>query len=410
MKNSKKFFIVCTILSCTLLCAFGMIIACTGTQTTSPAENQNSNIVSDSFSVIDTLWQNGTSSAKPKQTIVIEIEKLQPPTGALTEHPYNMVIADILDNLEVENQRVIANDKERRQLVSIPHPFFDGMYRAYADHRPFVISPDAVWLLICQGFSNHVNNNAEELRHYFVNFEGKEKLSIKARDISLDNPSSPWEQHFPLFTSKIASYVGDSLVSYLTSDFSTSTLTTRTASQITVMASMKAYFEYEAVIICGIPKVILEGTPDDWQRIIDGVQFMRQYELGWWVDEMLPVLKKIKRASEGEVDKKFWRNMYKQREEKQDMGCGTQTEIIANGWVVKFYPYGGEKNRTNLKEFKKGSSSLPPEIVSVPLSFKDYIKGVEADLNLYAGFVGLSQDRETFALRPEVGWFITKQE
>ena len=77
--------------------------------------------------------------------------------------------------------------------------------------------------------------------------------------------------------------------------------------------------------------------------------------------------------------------------------------------MVKFYPYGGAKHRTSLKELKKGSSSLPPEIVSVPLSFKDYTKGIEEDLNLYAGFVGLSQNSETLALRPEVGWFITMQ-
>lgn len=400
----KKFFIVCT-----MLCAFGMIIACNGMQTSPPIKNQNANIVSDSSSVVDSLWQSEVPGGKPKQTIVIEIEKLQSPAEVLPEAPYSAVLANILTNLEVYDQRIIANDRERSRMVVLPHPFFDGMYRAYADHRPFVISPDAVWLLICQGFSNHVNNNAEKLRHLFVDFEGKKTLSVIANDISLNNPASPWEEHFPSFTSMIASYVGDSLVSILTSDFSTSTLTTRTASQITVMASMKAYFNYEAVITCGIPKVFLEGTPDDWQRVIDGAQFLRRYELDWWVDEMLPVLKKIKRASEGEVDKRFWRNMYKQREEERDMGCGTQTDIIANGWVVKFYPYGSAKHRTNLKELKEGSSNLPPEIVSAPLSFKDYTKGIEEDLNIYAGFVGLSQNSETLALRPEVGWFITIQ-
>ena len=399
----KKFFIVCT-----MLCAFGMIIACNCRQPSTQVNEQEASIGSDSVSVVDSLWQRGTISEKPKQTIVIEIENLQSPAEVLPEASYNVVLADILANLEVERQRVIANDKGQSRLVVLPHPFFDGMHCAFADHRPFVISPDAIWLLICQGFSNHVNNNSENLRHYFVNFDGKKTLTVLADDISLDNPSSPWEKYFPSFTSKIASYVGDSLVAFLTSDFSTSTITTRTASQITVMASMKAYFDYEMLITCGIPKVILEGTPDDWQRVIDGAQFLRQYELDWWVDEMMPVLKKIKRASEGEVDKKFWRNMYKQREEEWNTGCGTQTDIMANGWVVKFYPYSSNKYRTNLRELKEKSSSLPPEIVSVPLSFKDLTKGVEADLNIYAGFVGLSQYPETFALRPEVGWFITK--
>ena len=39
------------------------------------------------------------------------------------------------------------------------HPFFYGMYEAYADHRPFVLSPDMVWMLISQGFSHHINAN-----------------------------------------------------------------------------------------------------------------------------------------------------------------------------------------------------------------------------------------------------------
>lgn len=382
-----------------------LLVACGG---------QTSNITKDSTVIVDSLWQNGTTTGKDTQTLVIDIETLKPPKETVAEKPYATVLNGILKDLEVKDQQIIANNKERRQLVTFSHPFFDGMHRAYADHRPFVLTPDAVWLLICQGFSNHVNNNAEKLRHLFVDFEGKKKLTVRCSDIFLNNPDSPWEKYFPRFTSQIASYVGDSLVSVLASDFSTSTLTTRTASQITAMASMKEYFEYEMVFcICGIPKVILEGTPADWQHIIDGVQFLRRYEMDWWVDEMLPVLEKIKRASEGEVDKKFWRGMFKLHEEQRDGDCGgTDTYDIFDGWVVKFYPYYDDKVRTSLKTLG-ASSSLPPEIVSAPLSFRDqsdgHIAGGDAELTLYAGFVGLSQDSETFALKPEIGWFITKE-
>lgn len=376
--------------------------------------NHAEKTVSDSSTLTDNLLESASSSEKKKQTLIIDIETLKPPKNAVAEKTYATVLNSIMKNLEVKNQQIIANNKEQRQLVTLSHPFFDGMHRAYADHRPFVLSPDAVWLLICQGFSNHVNNNAEKLRHLFVDFEGKKKLTVICNDIFLNDPNSPWEKYFPMFTSQIASYVGDSLVSFLSSDFSTSTLTTRTASQITAMASMKEYFEYEMVFtICGIPKVILEGTPADWQRIIDGVQFLRRYEMGWWADAMLPVLEKIKRASEGEVDKKFWRGMFKLHEEQREGSCGgTETYDIFDGWVVKFYPYYNDKDRTSLKTLG-GSSLLPPEIVSAPLSFRDqsvgHIAGGDAELTLYAGFVGLSQDPETFALKPEIGWFITKK-
>ena len=43
----------------------------------------------------------------------------------------------------------------------------------------------------------------------------------------------------------------------------------------------------------------------------------------------------------------------------------------------------------------------------VPVSFQDD-NGETADLTLWAGFVGIAQDSETLALRPEIGWFITR--
>ena len=348
-----------------------------------------------------------SSPIKQRQTLVIDVETLKPPTGTLAEMSYDAILKNILGNVTEDKVSLVAHDRRSGSLVDKSHPFFNGMYKAYADHRPFVLSPEAVWLLICQGFSQHVNNNAEELRPLFVDFEGKKELQVYADDISLDNPNSPWEKYFPLFTQQIAKYTGKELIATLNSDFSTSTPTTRTASQITVMAAMKNYFSYTMFSICGIPKVILEGTPDDWQRIIDGVQFLRQYKLAWWVDEMMPVLKKIKQASEGEVDKEFWKNMFK-KHTLPDAMCGDPS-WVADGWVVKFYPYDDNKHRNNLKKLDDGASDLPRELSDVPMKFKDLTDGSSTDLTLWAGFVGLSQDPETFALKPEIGWFITKE-
>lgn len=46
------------------------------------------------------------------------------------------------------------------------------MYQAYADHRPFVLSPDMIWLLISQGFARHINANQESMRNELVDFSG----------------------------------------------------------------------------------------------------------------------------------------------------------------------------------------------------------------------------------------------
>ncbi len=337
------------------------------------------------------------------QTLVIDVETLTPPKELLTTQPYNQILQGILNDLNEKRSTIIAHTQKTRPLVASNHPFFSAMYMAYAEHRPFELSPDALWLLICQGFSLHVNNNTEELRSMFVNFEGERTLSVNGSGISLNNPRSPWERCFPQFTEQIATYTGQDLINVLAGDFTTSTIDSRVASQITVMESMKLYFDY-CITICGIPQIVLHGTPEDWQSIVERVQFLRQYRLDWWVDEMLPVLNKIVLASQGEVDKEFWRGMFKWHDLEHEW-CG-DPETLADGWIVKFYPYNIHKRRNNLKNLHDGTTELPPELSMVPIKFQDG-KGQTTDLTLWAGFVGIGQNNTTFALRPEIGWFIT---
>ncbi len=362
-------------------------------------------IINTSDSASSTRSVAVQNKTKQTQTIVIDVETLTPPKKLLETKPYDKILSNLLSDLDEHGSTVIAHTRQTRQLVEANNPFFQSMYRAYADHRPFELSPEALWLLICQGFSLHVNNNAEELRYLFVDFEGKQTLVASGKGISLDNPNSPWERVFPQFTSQIAAYTGQELIDVLSTDFTTSTPASRVASQITVMESMKPYFDY-VISICGIPQVILHGTPEDWQSVIDRTEFLRQYKLGWWVDEMLPVLRKIKSASEGEVDKAFWRGMFKEHDLKHEM-CG-DPKTLADGWIVKFYPYDIDKHRNSLKGLYDGAHDLPPELSTVPVMFQNG-DGSTTDITLWAGFVGIAQDPATFALRPEIGWFITRR-
>lgn len=375
-----------------LLAGLLALIACSG-------QTAQRDSVADSIDSIE-------ADAKPvkTQTLVIDVETLEPPKGPLATVHYDKALRNLLDLFDVDGDSIVAHTRQTRPLVESNHPFFYTMYRAYADHRPVELSPEALWLLICQGFSLHVNNNAEELRSLFVDFEGKRTLMASSQGIRLDDPNSPWERVFPQFTSQIAAYTGQELIDVLAADFTTSTPASRVASQITVMESMKQYFDY-MMTICGIPQVILHGTPEDWQSVIDRTEFLRQYKLDWWVDEMLPVLKKIKSASEGEVDQAFWRGMFKQHDLKHEM-CG-DPETLADGWIVKFYPYDCYKYRNSLKGLYDGASDLPPELASVPVRFEG-ADGGTANLTLWAGFVGIAQDTATLALRPEIGWFITR--
>ena len=305
----------------------------------------------------------------------------------------------------INQQSIVARSALPPTLVQYGyHSFFDGVYRAYSDHRPLVISPDMIWLLIAQGFSQHINSDPEKYRKYFVQHEGKQTLMVQNNAIRLDDPNSPWEQVFPEFSTQIAAHTGQELINTLTAGFSTTSTTTRLVSQITIMDAMKSYFEYVVFIVgCGIPRVTLEGTPADWQAVRKKANSLKKYDLDWWLKELDPILTQFVTASKGNADKDFWRNLFKVHK----AGKPYQSNKI-DGWFVKFFPYTRDGKRNDLQTLT-GSSNLPDEIVKVPLLhvFQNTDgTTVQTPLELWAGFTGLQQNRQVFSLKPEIGWMI----
>lgn len=315
---------------------------------------------------------------------------------------------NMLDLPKKADYNIVAQSDIPYPLVDYGyHPFFRGMYNAYANHRPFTLSPDMIWLLICQGFSQHVNNNSDALRHLFVDFSGKISLVVQDNRIDLNDPNSPWPEVFPQFVKQIDDNIGQDLGNTMTANFTTTTETSRVASQITLMDAMKSYFEFIAFrISCGIPRVTLEGTQEDWQKVLDKTEALRKYKLDWWVDRLEPVLKKFVAAAAGETDRAFWRSMFKYHD---GLPCGRPG--VVDGWIVKFFPYdrGGHLNSPDSLSI---GADLPNELVKVDLKYIDVDKTGHATttpLMLWAGFVGLKQDEKTFGLKPEIGWMIRKK-
>lgn len=285
------------------------------------------------------------------------------------------------------------------------HPVICGYLQAYQEHRPITLSPDIAWLLICQGFAQHVNNNAEKLRQKFVNFKGQKTLEV-VREVSEGNLQTfPWETVFPEFVEKIKNYVGEELTGTLAANFTTTTPTSLIASQITIMDAMKTYFKYKVFMIgCGIPEVTIEGSLEDWEKIQKRLDVLEKYELEWWTKELRPVIQEIINAKSGKFDKKFWKEMIRFHKEGF---YGSLTDI--DGWFLKFYPYLSDGKRSSMKAIDD-VSLLPKEMVAVPFEFEIKLSqntpGKKMNMEFWAGFMGLSQDSRTYSLKPEIGWAV----
>lgn len=355
-----------------------------------------------------------------QKSLTFKIEKLEPPKEILKAESKFEIFSKLLlldANLTKEVaqknnfdplKQIVASYKAPQSFVNFGfHSFFDGMYHAYAEHRPVVLSPDMIWLLISQGFAQHVNNNAEQLRKYFVKYSGQLTLMVRNDSIDLKNPQSPWESVFPVFADAIANHTGKELVNNLTSNFSTTTPATKIASQITVMNAMKKYFNYVVLIIgCGIPEVTIEGTTKDWNSVLQKAQSLKKYELGWWINEIEPLLQQFVNASKNKIDKDFWRNMFKYHKN------GIYDSKAIDGWFIKFFPYDKNGKRNNLDSLS-GSWNLPDEITKTDLlhvAVNPDGTVTKTPLELWAGFTGLIQNEKTFALRPEIGWLVKRKD
>jgi hypothetical protein len=345
--------------------------------------------------------------------ITFSVEELSKPENLLPTSSYSDICAKlILSDANMRpsqakkdsiNRYGIIARSEASDLVNIGyHSFFNGVYQAYADHRPLVLSPDMIWLLISQGFARHVSSDSEKMRKYFVDFQGKKTLEATAKGTIV------WENIFPQFTKQIGEYTGKDLIDILSADFSTTTPVEKVASEITIMEAMKPYFEYVVFyVVCGIPEITLTGTAEDWQKILDKTKQLGKYDLEWWTKELEPVLTQFVKASKGDVNKEFWRNIFKQHTLKK-----YGNPKVIDGWFVTFFPYDKKGKRNNLKQLS-GGDDLPEEIVKVDLKLVTIYEDetvTTTPLELWAGFFGLEQNQENFALTPKIGWMIREKD
>jgi len=293
-----------------------------------------------------------------------------------------------------------------------------GFYSAYENHLPIRLTPDIIWLLIVQGFSHHVNFNAEYLRDRFVNFEKKKKLEIIINKYHSykQMKSKDYENLFENLTEQIKENVGEELINTIDFNFSTSNKITKVVGYTSIMSAMKKYFEFEGFChMCNYPYIILEGTVKDWENILKKTKELSKYDLERWVENLEPVLSKIIETKKGKIDKKFWKEiLYPDKaDEKIEIG-EYEYKIIQvdaiKGWLLLFFPYfknGNFRYDTFLKT--EDLWRLPDRLLKTPLLMKSDDEG-ETPMTIYSGFFGMNVDKEKDNLvTAEIGWFVKEK-
>jgi hypothetical protein len=262
--------------------------------------------------------------------------------------------------------------------------------------------------------------NAKELRHHFVQHSGKLKIKVYRDDFVKGSADNPWAEVFGEFSEQIHQHIGKAH-ELIVANFSTTGPIERAASEVVLLDAMQSYFEYEVITRCGIPTIKLEGTVEDWRSIAQRVEEFARFGLEWWVEPLRPILKEFVAAAAGSVNTEFWDSIYKYQGPE---GSGSP---YITGWVAKLFPYIMNNHKPKWEEMSEGKTSEPPYRRN-PWLNSDLSPAIEArgvfpnlpskvafnwdyigkiyEMEFVAGLIGVSQDRESLCLRPEIGWVV----
>jgi hypothetical protein len=287
---------------------------------------------------------------------------------------------------------------------------FEMLLKAWCQHRPVVLTPDAIWLIICQQFSHIVNQDPDRYRGVLVSHQGKKELQVRSNDLFSDQ--ADWEGLISGFTAEIDKYTNNGLATTLVADFSTTGTDERIASEVTLMDVVKPYFEYTAIYaVCGIPSITLTGTPDDWRKVLEKTRALEAFGMGWWTSDLVPILEEFVKAAEGRPDYWFWKDIVNKTRPQTIQGpvCAKRQPRLTkfDGWFLKFFPY-DNKGKTPKKV--DITQTMLPETVVVPFKYQvvtmDGTVLKETPLELVAGIVGVLEDPDDHTMTPKIGWFV----
>lgn len=255
-----------------------------------------------------------------------------------------------------------------------------------------------IWQLILNLFSKYVNDHSEKLRNIFVNFEGKKVLEC-IRIGTFEDVYKYKEDLIEEFCNKISENIGKELTDILTPNFTTSTKESIIAGKVSIMSTFKKYFKYRiGMCTCGIPYILLEGSLEDWKKILEKLKSLSK--CGFSTKKIEEDIIEIINTKKGKINLDFWRKIIMEtkrtiRETKKCMSVEVERDLIT-GWILDFY------NETEVK--KDNLKNLNKEVISAPVTIKEINSGETKPAVIYAGIRDLKQDPITFIVEPIVNY------
>ncbi|RBR23129.1 uncharacterized protein FIESC28_04124 [Fusarium coffeatum] len=314
--------------------------------------------------------------------------------------------------------------------------FIRGAVEAWAQHQHLILRPGEVWFEVLSQMNLYMSANSEKLRDKFVEFDGREKIVVEG---------DSWESMITSFGDELNNRVKTKwLKDWILPNFSTSTPQDDVTATILMMGLMKNFFDFEGMLVCGIPSVTLLGEREDWVKLQSKLGRLYEFgpDAGLFADALKPIMKRFVSSWDADGDgvgetREFWEQIVRA---KKKWSCGEgASEWDVSGWITafQFFERDGkrrgfdpwaedeeeEKEEVKMGIFPNdwniiidGQSYLPVSLsdmstgyAKAPLKMKGYPQaGVDTDAYLLAGNIGVErvEEEDRVEARPVSGWFL----
>lgn len=259
----------------------------------------------------------------------------------------------------------------------------------WSSHHGIVITPDMIWFHILSEVSNHIRDNAETYRDKFTtSAEGKTEIEMLADGsetiINLNSLVVRLKKLVP------------SDVSLFLPEFTTTTPMSRLAVASVFCEAMTPYYSY-SVCLCGIPKVMVLGSVEDWEKIAVACEDVAGIVSGaaGYLKNTAIIARDIASQVENGLDKNFWSGIFSLK------ACGSGHQVEVDGWINRLYMAG--------KPCLAFSSNYPTHVTKVPFDLKGSPGGdVLGKFTLTCGLLN-SVVKDGF-LVPDFGWVLLHEQ
>ncbi|GLW68747.1 hypothetical protein Kpho02_10460 [Kitasatospora phosalacinea] len=271
-----------------------------------------------------------------------------------------------------------------------------ALHLCFAAHLPLSLSPDVLWYAVVHEVATHVRLNADAYAGVFTDTPGSRRTLV-VRDDALTG-GADWQRSLHLVQGPLRERIGERVADLFQPAFSTTTPADASAALVALMDVVSPYYDFRWVTRCGIPRVRLEGTGQDWRLLADRVDGLAERFAGLrpWLDALRPVLAEIAAtAAGGPVDPEFWGSLY-----KWESRSGSDR---VTGWITRFFAHRYD-DRTPVPATADGieDGHFPAHLSVVPFTWQ--LPDGERRMAFVGGVLGIERDEEW--VRPRLGFAV----